>query len=423
MRILLFRSLCDTGGVSSSMLLLGRHLVSRGVHCEYWFCQSSSRFAEFQEAGGATLAPLSQLAPRLKAREFDVVHMTATDPAAELVSRLAGDTRVVVTARGAIAETWSHTNCHAYTAISKGMAALNQPYTDLEIEVVRNSIDVSRYEPPRQRQQGGPIIAFVGRTTAKEKNFPRFTRIAKKLATPGTRVWIADPHAASWEKFDEPAVARLDTERWEHVPHASMPDFYRAVAASGGVLLITSLSEGFGNVAPEAAACGARVAAPDVIGLREAIVDGLTGKLFPSEATDEQVARMVDEWLAQPHDMAACADATRKEFSPIAMVEGYLRIYERREQRLRIAAAERSPDAAELGHLLTHVESQRVWRARFARDAAVDLAKAGYRRGALDALVIAFRDAPGAFVSRKAVRQLLSVALGFATPRRVKRTH
>jgi len=97
-----------------------------------------------QETGRATLGPLSQLAPRFERGEFDVVHMTATDPAAPLVARLAGKARVVVTARGAIGDTWNRHNCHAYTAISKGMAELNQPYTDLQIEVVRNSIDVSR---------------------------------------------------------------------------------------------------------------------------------------------------------------------------------------------------------------------------------------------------------------------------------------
>ena len=56
---------------------------------------------------------------------------------------------------------------------------------------------------------------------------------------------------------------------------------------------MTSRSEGFGNVAPEAAACGARVAAPDVMGLREAIVDGVTGMLYPAAASDDEVADRV----------------------------------------------------------------------------------------------------------------------------------
>ncbi len=395
------------------MLLLGRHLVRRGVECEYWFCKSSNRFAEFQQEGSATLGPLSQLAPRFDRGEFDVVHMTATDPAAELMSRIADGARVVVTARGAIADIWTRGNCHAYTAISKGMAALNQPYTDLEIEVVRNSIDVSRYAPPADAEAGGPIVAFVGRTTAKEKDFPRFTRIANRLATRGVRFWVADPHEASWQKFDGERVERIEPERWGRVPHAEMPAFYRAIAASGGVLLITSLSEGFGNVAPEAAACGARVAAPDVIGLREAIVDGVTGMLFPAHAADDDVAARLDQWLAEPHDMTACADAARREFSPDVMVDAYLSIFERTEQRLAKDQASITSDSAEFRHLVHHLGLQRGWRARFARQAAVDLAGAGYRREALGALGIAFRAAPGQFLSTAGARQLLSVGRRF----------
>jgi hypothetical protein len=55
MRVLLFRMLCDTGGVSSSMLLLGRGLARRGIECEYWFCQPSSRLPEFTATGRATV--------------------------------------------------------------------------------------------------------------------------------------------------------------------------------------------------------------------------------------------------------------------------------------------------------------------------------------------------------------------------------
>src|SRR5215207_2970294 len=139
MRVLLFRLLCDTGGISTSMQLLGRQLDRRGVHCEYWFCRPSNRLPEFMSTGRATLGPISQLARRLDRMEFDVIHMTATDPAAPLVARMAaGKARVIVTARGALSDLWDRDNCFAYTAISRGMAEVNQPYTDVEIEVVRN---------------------------------------------------------------------------------------------------------------------------------------------------------------------------------------------------------------------------------------------------------------------------------------------
>lgn len=399
------------------MLLLGRHLRRRGIACEYWFCQTSNRFVEFQQEGGATLAPVSELARRFDNGDFDVVHMTATDPAAPLVARLAGDARVVVTARGAIADIWSSQNASAYTAISKGMAEFNQPFTDLAIDVVRNSIDVERYEPPAELDGGsGPIVAFVGRTTSKEKDFARFTRIANRMTTPGKRIWIADPHQASWEKFDGQKLDRIEVERWGPVPHGEMPAFYRAVAASGGLLLITSVSEGFGNVAPEAAACGVRVASPDVIGLQEAIVDGVTGMLFPADAKDDDVAARLDAWLAGSHDMAACAEATRNEFSPSVMVDAYIKVFERHSPRLASASSALPAETPALRHLLGYLPLQRGWRAQFAWDAAVDLARAGYRGAALGALGMAVRAAPRQFFSRRGLRQTLSVGRRIVAP-------
>jgi glycosyltransferase involved in cell wall biosynthesis len=317
-----------------------------------------------------------------------------------------------VTARGAIADIWNHTNCHAYTAISKGMAALNQPYTDVEIEVVRNSIEVGRYSPPAERAAGAPIVAFAGRTTSHEKNFARFTRIAQHLVAQGARVWIADPHEAGWDRFTAPNVAKFPVERWQRVSHADMPDFYRAIAASGGVLVITSMSEGFGNVAPEAAACGARVAAHDVIGLREAVVDGVTGRLFPISMSEIDVAAMLERWLAEPHDMMAVSEATKREYSPSVMVEGYLSAYARPKARLVTAKLPPPADTPELKHLLGHLRDQGNWRAQFEREAAVHLMRASYKRRAVAALGMAFRAAPGQFLGPSAARQVITIGRG-----------
>ena len=400
------------------MQLLGRQLEQRDVHVEFWFCRGSNRLPEFMETGRATLGPLSQLAPRLARGEFDVVQMTTTDPAAPLVARLAaGKARVIVTARGALSDLWNHTNCFAYTAISQGMADVNQSYTNVEIEVVRNAIDVERFTPPDGPAAGPPIVAFVGRTTSPEKDFPRFTRIARRLADRGVRVWIADPHEASWDRFADKPVERFDVERWGRVPHADIPDFYRSVAASGGVVLMTSISEGFGNVAPEAAACGARVAAPDAIGLREAIVDGVTGRLFAADASDDDVAGQLHAWMAAPHDMRACSDAARTAFSPAVLAELYLAIYRRREQRLlrTPAAPVVTPETPMLLELLARQSS---WRATFNRGAATDLAQAGYHRLALDALRMTYGTSGRRILTRQALRDFVSVGRRMVVGRR-----
>ncbi|MBI3791233.1 MAG: glycosyltransferase, partial [Gemmatimonadetes bacterium] len=284
MRVLQFRHLCDTGGVSSIMQLHGRGLDERGIDNEYWFCEGSARFPEFAATGRASLGSVGRLARRLDRGDVDVVHLTSSDPAAPLVARIAGAAKVVVTGHGALADWWQRATCYGYTAISEGTARLNQPYTDLRIDVVRNAIDAERFVPPAAADGGAPVVAFVGRTTAVEKDFPRFTRIARRLAAHGVRVWVADPHEGNWEKLAGLPVERVDVERWARVPADAMPAFYRDVAATGGVVLMTSRTEGFGMVAAEAAACGARVAAPDQVGFRESVIAGVTGILFPHDA-------------------------------------------------------------------------------------------------------------------------------------------
>ncbi|MEO5816457.1 MAG: glycosyltransferase family 4 protein [Gemmatimonadaceae bacterium] len=406
MRVLLFRNLCDRGGVSTSMLLLGREMEKRGIECEFWFSKGSDRLQDFLETGRTTVGPLPKLAARLERADIDVVQMTASDPMAEVVAMMSRDAKVLVSARGALADIWDRTNCFAYSAISKGMATVNQPYTDVEIEVVRNAIDVDRFTPGTAARGGAPIVAFVGRTSDSIKDFPRFTRIARRLAAKGARIWIADPHNAGWEHFEGRPVERIETERWGRVSHAEIADFYRAVAASGGVVLMTSRTEGFGNVAPEAAACGAWVVAPDVMGLNEAVIDGVTGNLFPAGASDDDAAEMIAGWMSEPHDAERTSDAARREFGPTVMMDGYQRIYDRREQLLTTPTPK--TDDALMVHLQEHLVKQRGWRAAAARDAAVGLAADGRANLALGALGIAFRAEPRQFLSGAGLRSLLS---------------
>ena len=56
-------------------------------------------------------------------------------------------------------------------------------------------------------------------------------------------------------------------------PHHLLPTYYRAA----DVCLVPSRSESFGLVALEAAACGTPVVATDVGGLRDNVIDEVTG--------------------------------------------------------------------------------------------------------------------------------------------------
>jgi hypothetical protein len=68
--------------------------------------------------------------------------------------------------------------------------------------------------------------------------------------------------------------------------------------------------------------------------------------------------------------------------------------------------------------LFEHLERQRTWRANFSRQAAADLAAAGYRGLALHALAGGFRASPKQFLSRSGLRHLASTGVRLAVPAR-----
>jgi glycosyltransferase involved in cell wall biosynthesis len=384
MRVLLFRYLCDTGGISTWMQEHARELRRQGVEPHFWFCTASVRLDEFRELGPTTLAPMSDLVRAIEAGAYDVIHISSSDPRAELLSLMQPRPKIVASNRGALSDYWQSRNCFARTAVSRGMARLDQPMTDLVVEPVPNGFDGSRFTPPDATIVGTPIVAWVGRTTdLAGKDFPRFTRIASRLAGRPIRLWVGDGHGADWSQFAVPPCARVDIERWERVPHVAMPDWYRAVAASGGLVVMTSPSEGFGWVAVEAAASGARTLAPRVVGLTETVIDGVTGSLFPPDASDDEVAGRVLAMLEQRDGVAEMrrrSEVARDTFSLERMTRAYLEIYSRTDIRLAAnapAVLPVPPDPA-TAVLFQRLQAMRKWRVRTRLDEVSRLLEADY---------------------------------------------
>ncbi|MFN8525963.1 MAG: glycosyltransferase [Chloroflexota bacterium] len=80
------------------------------------------------------------------------------------------------------------------------------------------------------------------------------------------------------------------------VPHREMPREYAAVAASGGCMLVTTLSEGFGLAIHEAMAGGCPVVAGAARSVVDAVRPGETGWLYPinnAEAAAEAIVGLV----------------------------------------------------------------------------------------------------------------------------------
>jgi glycosyltransferase involved in cell wall biosynthesis len=424
--VLFFRGLCDTGGVSSWMLSLERELCARGVRSSFFFCQGSNRLVEFERVAPTTVAPIEVLLDLLATDAYDVVHIMGADPVAEILSLAPVRTRIVATNHGAPTDIWNSSNCLALTAVSQGIGRFEQPFTDLEVEAIYNGVDCERFTvAPGVESNAGDraIVAWVGRTKSiEQKDFPRFLRVGRILADRGIRLWVADAHNAGPAFFEQRGDHVPPVERWEHLEYHAMPDFYRAVAASGGALLMTSPLEGFGLAAAEAAACGLTTVGPNVTGLQEVITPGLSGTLFPPKASDEEVADAVMRWLEAWHPERArnTASHARERFSAAKMADQYVEIYSRKEPRLHRGTwnAQQKRVSREHAEELPGNKDGRMFRQRIyaLSSVALELSRSGRRRLALRAIMRLVSLAPRAMFRPGPRARIGGALLNLANP-------
>lgn len=400
MRVLFYRMNCGFNGVTTWMADLGTGLKERGVDVSYWFGGGTPDRAEpFERIGHTRIGPVAELLAVLEREEYDVVQCATGDRWSLALTLPKMKAKLVATNHGSVSRVFDSGNCHALTAVSQDMVTLEQPYTDLAVDHIYCGIGIDRFSIPDRFDTEAPIIAWAGRAKdIKQKDFAKFTRVAALLKAKGFRIWVADGSGGTPEEFRGEGYAALDYDRWSRLTMAEIPEFYRAVAASGGMVLMTSRYEALGLVPVEAAAAGAPTIGTDVLGLREAIRPEF-GTTFPQSMADDEVARLVVSWLeAHPASVArsqARAEAVAAHFSMSMMTERYLAVYQR-SAPLIVTTKATLPDPLPSGAsdwidaAATPTERHRLLWAPMARE----LAERGERSLALRAAQMALRTDP-----------------------------
>jgi phosphatidylinositol alpha-1,6-mannosyltransferase len=88
-------------------------------------------------------------------------------------------------------------------------------------------------------------------------------------------------------------------------------------------------AEGFGIVVIEATARGVPVVATGIEGLRDAVIDGVTGTLVP----ERDVTAWLDAIRTADFDRRSVADTTRERFSWSRLVTAYVEFFAGLERR------------------------------------------------------------------------------------------
>jgi glycosyltransferase involved in cell wall biosynthesis len=339
MRILLANSTCKVGGVSTFLLSLRSALRKLGHETGLFFFERGPMEAHLPADCEPRFGSLADLLQTVERERFDVVHANNVDwPTGIAAARELG-ARLVLTAHKVREPAWTYGwhagNCDAFVAVSRWIRDGLQPFTDVPIQVVHNGIDTDRFRPAGGAPDGPPIVAWVGRGSAPRKRLETFAAVAPRLRDAGLRVWVIDsqdPHlfAEAWP--DAARTLHAAAERWHAVPVDEMASVYQRIAASGGCIVSTASMEGLPLTLLEAQACGCLVIAARVRGVDECVAAEHGGVLYPSEAGDAEIARLIVQTLADAPGAhrrgRAAAGHVASAFSLRRMAEQYVSIYE-----------------------------------------------------------------------------------------------
>lgn len=323
------------------------------------------------------LAALLRLLAFFRRQRFDLVH--STTPKAGLLTALAGRLAgVPVRLHTFTGQAWAerggwvrriakacdrlmvrlNTRCYADSIsqrdflVAQGIAAAD------EITVLGQGslagVDFTRFNRERRGAgaalkarlnipAGAPVVGFVGRVT-KDKGIRELVAAFDRLEQLGCRdahLVLVGPLEPERDPLPDELVARLHADgRIRMVGYSPAPEDYVALF---DVFCLPSYREGFGNVVLEAAAMGIATVGTRIVGLTDAIVDGVTGILVPPKdvaALAEALARvLLDDALRlrlgeqAESRTAALFDARKVNAEVLAEYES-----------LRLAAKRRRPD-------------------------------------------------------------------------------
>lgn len=158
-----------------------------------------------------------------------------------------------------------------------------------KVVVVPYGADLRRFHPVHVRRDDSFRVLFVGQLSVR-KGIHDLARAARLAALPGltlTFVGAVQPETSRLLA----GAADVGVEVVGARPKAELPSFY----SWADVMVLPSISEGFGYVICEALACGCPVIASEQTGAENIVTDGVNGFVVPIRSPEAIADRLV--WL------------------------------------------------------------------------------------------------------------------------------
>lgn len=168
-------------------------------------------------------------------------------------------------------------------AISRSTAAdlVSRGFRREAIEVIHPGIDLGFFSPgtPADRLPE-PTFLYLGRLK-RYKGVDLVIRALARLVDEGVPARLVIAGKGEWAEHLRALAGRLGVGGRVEFPGFVTEERKRELLRSAWANVFTSPKEGWGITNLEAAACGTATIASDSPGLRESVVDGVTGSLVP----------------------------------------------------------------------------------------------------------------------------------------------
>ena len=336
MKILLVYGKGNMGGIQVIHTILCRELRKLGHDARLFFFKGGDYSASLESEVPVYLGNLSTLIQLVLDESFDVVQGAVWDLhlGLDVLKQLDPAPKVVMTYHGSLCAGWSDKNADALIACAGWLKDKADAITNLDVDVILNGMNFDDFEFYRGKYEGPEIIAWINHLAQK-----RIDRLAK--LAPGLKEHGVQLHVISSDPLEQVACSNSrvtlekTVDKWHSLTRQEMPSMYNRVAASGGIVLVTSDWEGLAAVPTEAQASGCVVIGTNVQGVNENVRPEYGGVLYNKDMNTDELVSLITKVISDKDLLREKAEKAnrfvRETFSIDRFVKQHLAIYERLE--------------------------------------------------------------------------------------------
>ncbi|UKS27637.1 glycosyltransferase family 4 protein [Paenibacillus sp. HWE-109] len=306
----LFIFYTPSGGMETLNRQRSKALRQSGIDCYLVYLEHGAGLQNVENHNTYVMTSDHQINILLKKVKFDVIIVTSNYKLIPRLRHMGFKKPIIFEAQG-LGSTYSarYALLEAIPYLTDYADALLYPKTPHLIQLFReiyptfqhfsfhNCIDSKQFTYRSLPIFSNPIIGWVGRIEAN-KNWRDLLSIFHRLLAyrPDLRLWMFEDTTMGDEKqlFEE-ALIQLGLSayiiRHSNIPNKQMCDYYSMIGDSGGFLLSTSVTEGFGYAMVEAMCCRCPILCSDSDGVRSFLLPYTTGMMYAQGDKAEAVQK------------------------------------------------------------------------------------------------------------------------------------